>query len=83
MSIARDAYMKKMAERGHHGKALGEAALALVGLWEKADLQNRRDVGKNLVNEFYRVLMQIYGYQHFEARAHCAELKRALKEVDE
>ena len=81
MSIARDAYQKRMAQQGHHSEALGKTALALVELWNRADLQNRRDIGRNLTNEFYRVLTQVWEWKGYEAKAATAELNRAFKEV--
>lgn len=80
-TLQQNHYMKQMAARGHYGEALGEAAMALAKLWEKADLSNRRRAGGNLVNEFFRVLTQVWGLPNHEARQYCDELKRAFREA--
>jgi len=81
MSIAKDHYLDRMAQQGHHTSALAETALALVELYQRADLQNRRDIGRNLTNEFYRVLTQVHGWAGHDARFAAQEIAKAFQEV--
>lgn len=81
MSIGKDHYLKKMAEQGSRRHALGLTALELVAMWILSDTTNKRDVGKELVNELYKVLTQVWGWQPYEAKAAAAELSRAFREV--
>ena len=77
--IQQNHYLKRMKEQGHYRHALGELTMALARMWEKADLQNRRDTGSILVNEFYKVLTQVHGLPDHEARDHCKTLASSFR----
>ena len=81
MSIAKQHYLKKMAEQGAQRHALGLTSLELVATWILSDTQTKPDVGKNLINEFYKILTQVWGWQPYEAKAAARELSRAFREV--
>lgn len=79
MSIAKDHYLKLLAERGTREHALGETALALVEAWNYSHVVNKRDIGRDLHNEFYRVLTQVWAWQPYEAKSAASELSRAFQ----
>lgn len=79
MSIARDAYLRGMATQNRHG--LAETALELVDLFNESDPQQRRDLGRDLVNEFYRVLTQVHAWKPYEAKFAAQAVAKAFKEV--
>ena len=79
MSVARDAYLKRMAELKRH--SLAETALDLVDSYVEADAAQRQQLGRDLVNEFYRVLTQVWGWKPYEARFATQILSRSFKEV--
>lgn len=81
MSIAKDHYLKRMAEQGAQRHALGLVAFELVDTWILSARQNKQDLGKDLVNEFYKILTQVWEWKPYEAKAAAAELSRAFREV--
>jgi len=58
------AYLKKMAQGGHFKQKLGETALALTECYCKADGGNRADLGEQLVSQLFKVLREVYGWDH-------------------
>lgn len=57
-------YLKKMAQGGHFKQKLGEASLALVECYCKADGGNRAQMGDHLVDQLFKVLREVYGWDH-------------------
>lgn len=79
MGLTTEKYLERMAEIKR--TPLAEAALKLEEAWQASHLDQKNDFGKDLCNEFYRVLTQVRGWKPYEARFEAQHLARAFQEV--
>lgn len=79
MSIAKNAYMKRMTEMNR--ERLAETALSLAEYFAESNRAQTEAMGRDLCNEFYRVLTQVKGWKPYEARFATQQLAQSLQAV--
>ena len=76
------AYLNKMAQGGHFKQKLGETALALTECYCKADGGNRAQMGEHLVNQMFKVLREVYGWDHNSCVEAATTMAEALRKTE-
>lgn len=75
-------YLKKMAQGGHFRQKLGETALSLTECYCKADGGNRARMGDHLVNQMFKVLREVYGWDHNSCVEAATTMAEALRRTE-
>ena len=75
-------YLKKMAQGGHFKQKLGETALALTECFCKADTGNRARMGEHLVSQMFKVLREVYGWDHNSCVEAATTMANALRKTE-
>lgn len=76
------AYLKKMAQGGHFKQKLGETALALTECYCKADGGNRSNLGEQLVAQLFKVLREVYGWDHNSCVQAATQMAEAFRKTE-